>query len=151
MNIKYLSLIDTCSSYHHLKLDKKSSYLTIFSCPFGRYRYIRLPLKAAIAGDMFQKKMDKLLSDMSNIFGISDDILIASFDKQSRDHEETLDKVLWVCKQANVKLNKGRCLFICTIIPFFGKVISWKGVSPNPRKVQTLTEMLPTKSKNKLK
>ena len=48
---KYLILINTRS-------DERSSYLTIFSCPFGRYRYIILPLRAAPAGDMFQKKTD---------------------------------------------------------------------------------------------
>ena len=35
--VKYLTLIDTSSGYHNLKLDEQSSYLTTFSCPFGRY------------------------------------------------------------------------------------------------------------------
>ena len=43
---------------------------------------------------MFHKKSDELFSDMANLFGISDDILIAHFDKQGKDHDETLDKVL---------------------------------------------------------
>ena len=52
---------------------------------------------------MFQKKMDKLFSGMPNVFGIADVILIAGFDKQGTDHDDTLDKVLWVCIQANLK------------------------------------------------
>ena len=39
INTKYLSLIGVHSGYHNLRLDEKSSYLTIFSCQFGRYRY----------------------------------------------------------------------------------------------------------------
>ena len=35
-NVKYVSIIDACSGYHSLKLDEKSSYLTMFVCPFGR-------------------------------------------------------------------------------------------------------------------
>ena len=35
--MNYLMLIDTISGYHNLKLSDKSSYLTKFSCPFGRY------------------------------------------------------------------------------------------------------------------
>ena len=54
---KYHTLIDACSGYHNLKLDEKVSYLTTFSCPFDRYRYIRLPFRAALVGDMFQKKI----------------------------------------------------------------------------------------------
>ena len=34
-NAKYLSLIDVSSAYHNLKLDEKSSYLTMSACQFG--------------------------------------------------------------------------------------------------------------------
>ena len=57
------------------------SYLTTISCPFGRYRYLRLPLEQPWQ-DMFQKKWKKtleLFSGMSNIFGIGDGILITGF------------------------------------------------------------------------
>ena len=48
---------------------------------------------------------------MPNMFSIADNISIAGFDKQGKDYDETLDKVLLVCKQANLKLNKGKCIF----------------------------------------
>ena len=35
-------------------------------------------------------------------------------------------------------------------IPLFGEVISKQGASPDPRKVQTLTDVLPPKTTNKL-
>ena len=57
-NVKYLSLIDTSSGYHYLKLDERSSYLTTFACQFGWYRYKRLPFGAAPTGDMFKRKID---------------------------------------------------------------------------------------------
>ena len=68
-------------------------------------------------GDMFPKKMDKLLSVMLNGFGITDDILITGFDELGRDHNMTLDNVLRISRQANLKLNKDKCLFRCTSIP----------------------------------
>ena len=34
--VKYLKPIDSSLGYHDLELDEKSSYLTTFSCPFGR-------------------------------------------------------------------------------------------------------------------
>ena len=76
---QYLTPIDTSSSYHNLKLDKRSSYLTMFSCPFGRYRYIRLPFRAALLGHKFQGKIDELISGILNVFDIADDVLIAGF------------------------------------------------------------------------
>ena len=38
-NVQYMSIINASSSYHNFKLDKQSSYLITFSCPFGRYWY----------------------------------------------------------------------------------------------------------------
>ena len=67
-NVKYMSIIDASSGYHNLKLDEKSSYLTTFVCPFGRYWYKQLPLRAVPVGDMFQCKMDEIFSDMPNVF-----------------------------------------------------------------------------------
>ena len=81
MEVKYLTLIDAGSKYHSLKLEEKSSYLMAFSCPFGRSWCIGLSFGAALTDDMFQKKIDELLNDISNLFGIVDDILIAGFDR----------------------------------------------------------------------
>ena len=102
--IKYLTPIDASSGYNNLKLDMQSSYLTTFSCPFSGYRCIWLPFGMAPAGDMFQRKIDKLFNRIPNVFSIADDILIAGFDELGRGHDATLDKVLRICRQANMKL-----------------------------------------------
>ena len=39
----YITLIDTSSGYHILKLDNTSSCLTTVACQFSRYRHLRLP------------------------------------------------------------------------------------------------------------
>ena len=44
---------------------------------------------------MLQKKIDESFSGMPNVFGITDDIVIAGFNEQDKDHNETLNKVLW--------------------------------------------------------
>ena len=93
----------------------------MFSCPFDRYRYNRLPFGASPGGNMFQKKINKLLSGISNVFSIADNILITGFDEQGKDHYETLNKILKRCRQATSKLKNDKCLFRCTNIPFFGK------------------------------
>ena len=69
-NVRYLSIIDASSGYHNLKLGEKSSYLTIFACHFGRYRYKQLPFRAAPVGDMFQCKIDEIFNDMPYVFAL---------------------------------------------------------------------------------
>ena len=122
--VKYHTLTYANSGCHNLKLDGKSSYLTNFSCPFGRYQYIQLPFGESPVGDIFQKKIDELFSGMSNVFHIADGIMIAGFDESCKEHDETLEKVLLVCRQVNLKLNKSKCLFWCTNIPFFAEIVS---------------------------
>ena len=80
-NMQYMSIIDASLGYHNLKLDKQSSYLTTFACPFGRYRYKCLLFGAMLAGDMFQCKIDNIVNDMPNVFSIADDILVIGYDK----------------------------------------------------------------------
>ena len=50
---------------------------------------------------------DELFSGMSDVFHIADDVLIAGFDEQAKDHDKTLEKVLWVCRKVHLKLSKG--------------------------------------------
>ena len=140
-NTKYLSLIDASSGYHNMKLDKKSLYLTTFACQFGGYRYKCLPFGAVPAGNMFQRKIDEIFNYMPNVFGISDDILVAGYDDDDRDHDKTVQKVLQRCRNVNLKLNKDKCHFRCTSVLFFGEVISRNRVQPHPQKIKAFMEM----------
>ena len=89
-----MPIIDVSSGHHNLKLDMHSSSLTIFTCPFGRYRYKHLLFGAVPAGDMFQCKFDKIFNDMPNVFGIADNILVIGYDKDGVDHDKALYSVL---------------------------------------------------------
>ena len=46
-----------------------------------------------------------------------------------------------------LKLNRDKCHFRCTSFLYFGKEISWLGVSPDPQKLKILTWMPPPKTK----
>ena len=94
-NVQYISIIDVSSGYHNLKLDEKSSYLTTFACPFGHYWYKHLPFGAAPVGNMFQCKIDEIFSNMPNVFGIMDDILVIGYKKDGADYDAAVHKVLW--------------------------------------------------------
>ena len=150
-----MSIIDTSSGYHNLKLDMQLSYLTTFSCPFGRYCYKCILFEAAPVGNMFQRKINEIFNDIPNVFGIAipnvfgiaDDILVIEYNKDWTDHDEVVYSVLRWCCDVSLKLNKDKCHCRCTSIPFFGKVVSRGGVQPDPQKVKALTKMLVSKNK----
>ena len=121
--VKNIIFIDMHSGYLNVKLDEQSSYLAAFFCPFSRYIYIQLLFSIAQAGDMFHRKIDELCQGLPNVFGIDGHILIAGFYKIGREHDATLNKVLKICIQTNLKFSKDKCLLRCTNITFFGEVI----------------------------
>ena len=61
---------------------------------------------------------------MPNVFGIADGILVIGYDKDGADHDEAVYNELRCCQDVNLELNKEKCHFGCTSIPFFGKVVS---------------------------
>ena len=99
---------------------------------------------------MFQRKIDEIFNDIPNIFGIADDILVIGYDKVGADHNKAVYNVLSQCWDVNLKLNKDKCHFRCTSIPFFGEVVTGQGVQPDPQKFRALTEMPAPKNKGEL-
>ena len=123
-----MSIINASLGYHNLILDKQSSYLTTFACPFGRYRYKHLPFGAVLVGDMFQHKIDEIFNDIPNIFDIAEDILVIGYDKDRTDHGKTVYKVLRWCQDVNLKLTKDKYHFRCMSIPFISGIVSRDGM-----------------------
>ena len=68
-------------------------------------------------GNMFLKKIDELCSNMPNLFDTADYILIGGLVEHNRDHDEILEKVLWICRQSVLKWKKDKCLFRSMGIP----------------------------------
>ena len=82
--------------------------------------------------------------------GIAEDILEIRYNKNGADHDEAVYSVLRQCEDVNLKLNKERCHFRCTSIPFFGKVTLREGIQPDLQKIRALTKMPVPKNKKEL-
>ena len=95
---------------------KTSSYLTTFASQFGRYRLTTQAFEVAPAGDIFKRKVDEALKDLPNLFDKADDNIIVGYNADGR--------VMQICHQENLTLNKNKCHFRCTGIPFFLEVTS---------------------------
>ena len=66
-----------------------------------------------------------------------------------KDHDDTLYRVLQICRQVNLKLNKDKCHFRCMQVLFFGKIISRHGLKCNPRKLKEMKEIPPPKNQKR--
>lgn len=69
------SVLDAKSSFWQISLDHRSSMLTTFSTPFGRYRFLRMPFRLNSASEVFQHSMEQIFTGYPCAI-IVDDILI---------------------------------------------------------------------------
>ena len=136
---RVFSVLDATSGYWQVKLDKKSSMLTTFNTPFGRYRFTRLPFGVNSAQDVFQKEIDLTYEGLPGVAAIVDDILI--YGKNKEDHDTKLDAVLRRTKERGIRLNPNKCVFRKHEVTYFGHVLSADGLKPDPIKTQGIREM----------
>ena len=85
------------------------------------------------------------------MLGTADEIQAIAYDSDDKDHDVTLQQVLQICRHMNLKLNKDKCHFRCTSVPFLGEVVTREGVQPNPQMLKAVTEMHPPKTKKEFK
>ena len=147
-NAKYFSKLDAQSGYWQMKLDEKSSYLTTFNTPHGRYRFKRLPFGLVCAQDYFQMKMDQIFEGIQGVTPLVDDILIAGATRD--EHDRILKQALGRAKERNLKLNPEKLTIGVQQVDYFGHLITSEGLKPDPEKVNAIRNMPEPKDKKEL-
>ena len=87
------------------------------------------------------EKIHKIFKELPNVFGIADDFIVVGYKADSKGHDQRKQRVLHICRQVNLKLNKEKCHFRCSSVLFFVEVISWHGIKQDPQKLKALMEM----------
>ena len=106
---KYFSLLDAKSGYWRVPLDKESSFLTTFNTPWGKYRWLRLPFRLKVAGDVFQERIDRVLRSVPNSAGIVDDILCHG--NEETTHDAAVITLLETARANNLTFNANKFVF----------------------------------------
>ena len=73
--------------------------------------------------------------------------MVVVYDRDGKDHDDTQQRVLQVCRQVYLKLNKDEYHFRSTKITFFAEIISRNGVKPDQQKLKAMMEVHPPKKK----
>ena len=120
--------------------DEASSYLTRFSTPFGRYRYLRLPFGISASSDLFQLKCNKSFEGLPGVTAIVDDILIYGRTRS------VLDKA----REKGIRFNPEKCTKGVNEVPFFGNIITDKGLKADLSKIEAILKLKVPDSREKL-
>ena len=122
------TVLDAKNGFWHIKLDEPSSFATKFGTPWGRYRWLRLPLGVSPAPEEFQRRIDIALEGLPGQKGIADDILVfgaGDTDEQAlKDHDGDLREVFNRCRQKGIKLNSEKIQFRQKQVSYMGHIIS---------------------------
>ena len=131
--------VDLASAFWHLVLDDKSSVLTTFATPYGRFRWLRLPFGLNVSSEIFQKRLHQELEGLPGVKCIADDVLI--YGTSDADHDRNLANFMCRCQHKGIELNSQKLEFKCKGVPFHGHLLTTEGLKPDPEKVRAITEM----------
>ena len=89
-----ITTTDCTKGFWHQALDEESSYLTTFGTEYGRFRFTIMPFGITVAGDVFQRKLDTIFGNLSQVACIADDIIIVGYKADHSDHDTAFTRLL---------------------------------------------------------
>ena len=134
--MKHFSKIDLKHGYMQFELDESSRYITTFYTHKGLRRAKRLMFGINAASELFNEEIQQTLSDISNVFNIYDDIIIAG--KNPEEHDRALCQTLMRLQDCGLTAKVSKCVFNVPEIEFFGLVFSESGTKPSKEKIEAL-------------
>ena len=148
---KYFSTLDLASGFHQVPIDPADAPKTAFSTPFNHLQYKRMPMELKGAPSTFQSLMDKVLSGLQGIelFVYMDDIVV--YAESLEEHTRKLRKLFGRLKTSGLILQPDKCLFLKKEVAYQGHIISEKGVKPDPRKIEAVSEFPRPKTAKNIK
>ena len=133
---------DTLKAFLQVHLTEESSKLLVINTHKGRYRFKKMPFRAKMSQDVFQMKMDLIMERCPGVISIHDDIVVYGVSEE--DHDANLINLLNVAQIEGLVLNSKKLELKCPRVSFFGVEYSADGMHPCPKKIQGITEMIPS-------
>ena len=133
---KVFSKIDLHSGYHQIKIRVEDIPKTAFSTRYGLYEYLVMSFGLTNAPAHFMYLMNSVFMPELDKFVVVfiDDILIYS--KNEEEHAEHLRIVLQRLREHKLYAKFNKCDFWLKEVQFLGHIVSEKGISVDPSKIQ---------------
>eukprot|EP00957_Ditylum_brightwellii_P074664 5674742-Ditylum_brightwellii.AAC.1 len=89
----YATLLDLNMWYYHMEITPVSSTLCTIVLPWGKYKYLKLPMGLYNSPNIFQEKMTKMFANTKEVQAYIDNLLLITTGSWE-NHPEKLDKAL---------------------------------------------------------
>jgi len=137
------SVLDHNSAYYQIPLSERSRRVTAFCTPFGLFEFNKLPMGISVGCQGLSRVIDEMFADLKGryIFSFVDDLVVYS--ASLKEHREHVREVLRRLQRGGFTLNPEKVVFKANQIKYLGHLISSRGVSILPDRVQAI-EQYPT-------
>lgn len=134
----WFSTLDLASGYNQVPVAEPDKAKTAFCTPFGLFEWNRMPFGLCNAPSTFQRLMQRLFGDQQcrSLLLYLDDVVV--FSSSVDQHLQRLEVVLERLQQQRLKAKLEKCAFFRREVSYLGHVISDKGVSTDPKKVEVV-------------
>ena len=136
---KVFTIVDMDKGYWQVVLHPESRKLTCMAFDIGRYQFKRFPMGSKVASDIFQRMLDSVYIGLPGVTGIADDMVI--FGRNEEEHDRNLILFLETTRKNGLILNKRKLQFKKEEVSFFGHRWNSTGISPDPRKTESILKM----------
>ena len=136
---KVFTIVDMDKGYWQVVLHPESRKLTCMAFDIGRYQFKRLPMGSKVASDIFQRMLDSVYIGLPGVTGIADDMVI--FGRNEEEHDRNLILFLETTRKNGLVLNKKKLQFKKEEVSFFSHRWNSTGISPDPKKTESILKM----------
>ena len=118
--------------------------------PWDKYVYFNILMRLSISADAFQRELSRLIHGIPFVLVYIDDILIIT-KGTFEQHLEAVKEVLIKLEKVGMQLNVDKSYFATIKVDYLDYIISRKGITQQPSKVQLIVDMPKPKSTTQVK